>query len=81
MIRLTNQLCKDLDSLKQDARFQRYIVHMEESLAEIRENGDVLDGNDLYRNQGKSIILQSQLNDIRDTEKSLTRMSKSQGDG
>lgn len=52
------QLLKDLDSLyKTDARFQRVADWFRVSLAEYREAGDLLDGNDLHRNQGKCIVL------------------------
>lgn len=68
------QLIRDLDSLySTDARFQRVAEWLKLSLSHYRESGDLLDGNDLYRNQGKCIVLQDLMGYVENSRELLER--------
>lgn len=81
MLKPDEQLCKDLDAIYTDGRFDRFIEWVEGSLAEHRVTGDVLDGNDLYRNQGKCIVLQELIDAIHTSREHLTRIARNKPEG
>ena len=69
-------LLRDLDALEaSDPRFQRFSAWVRESLADYRASGDVLDGNDLYRNQGKCILLSDLLGYVDKSRDLLDRFA------
>jgi len=77
VLKLNQQLSRDLDSLfSTDVRFQRVVEEwFAASLQDYREAGDLLDGNNLYRNQGKCIILSDLVKAIRESRDTAERFS------
>lgn len=75
------QIYKDLDSLKVDPRFERVFGWIQSSLATYRRDSDlVLEGNALFRSQGKCIILQELVDAIQTTGDNLERVAANRGD-
>ena len=81
MLKLDEQISKDLDALyATSVPFQRVADEwIKDSLAYYREVGDDLDGNDLYRNQGKCKILSDLLACIQTAGDVRTRFAQSEG--
>jgi hypothetical protein len=81
VLKCDEQLCKDLDAVYTDGRFDRFLEWVEGSLEDHRKQGDILDGNDLYRNQGKCIVLQEMLDAIHTSREHLVRIARNRTEG
>jgi len=81
VLKVDEQLCKDLDAVHTDGRFDRFVEWVEQSLHDYRVTGDKLDGNDLYRNQGKCIVLQELTDAIQTSRDHLTRIARNRPEG
>jgi len=82
MIRPDVSILKAMVSLIPNEAWQRVVIWLKTEMNERRNAGDVLDGNDLYRNQGQCRFLNEFLSEIdkaRDSlDKETERLARSQ---
>jgi len=81
LLKPAEQVLKDLDSLRGDARFMRVLEWFGESLEDCHAQSRVLDGIDLHKCLGQDILLHDLLGYVRDSRDFLGRIARNKPEG
>jgi hypothetical protein len=81
LLKPDEQILRDLDSLRSDARFIRFGEWLEASLGDCHDQSRVLDGNDLHKCIGQDILLHDLLGYVRSSRDHLDRIARTKPEG
>jgi len=81
LLKPDEQVLKDLDSLKSEARFSRVLEWLKASLEDCHDQSRVLDGIDLHKCLGQDILLHDLLGYVRGSRDHLDRIARTKPEG